>query len=57
LVIGLSVEHATQRSSAFGTGPAVLPAFQLADPPGVHVVARKMPARIELMQDSVDSIG
>ncbi|MET7425228.1 hypothetical protein [Dactylosporangium sp. NPDC005555] len=46
--VGIAVEHEAERGAAFVAGPAVLAAFEFADPARVDVVRGEVPAGIEL---------
>jgi hypothetical protein len=52
-----SAEGASESGASLLAGPAVLPAFEFADPTRVDVVGGEVPARVEPIQGSVDSIG
>ncbi|WP_433345534.1 hypothetical protein [Micromonospora sp. CA-111912] len=52
-----SAQGASESDAALLAGPAVLTAFQLAHPSVVNVVGGEVPARVELIEGSVDGIG
>ncbi|WP_146605901.1 hypothetical protein [Micromonospora craterilacus] len=55
--VGGGAENEAQGGTAFLAGPAVLPAFEFADPSGVDVQGGEFPAGVEAVEGRVDGIG